>query len=86
VLANNILQQCISRRAEAAIGVSSWNRINGSSTSEIKVGDDADFILFGAKPSESRKMPRARKTVQDLINDAGFCRETVYKGALINSQ
>jgi len=53
---------------------------------EIRVGDDADLVVFGVKSDDKRRSPRARRTCQDLVNDAGFQRETVYKGVVVASQ
>lgn len=80
------LQQCVSTRAKTAIGANHYKSSSGSFDIEIRVGDDADFVIFGLKSEDGKRLPRGRRTCQDLVNDAGFHRETVYRGRVVSSR
>ena len=74
-----LLYECVSNRAKAAIG-------HGRSELELKVGDYADFVLFGEKKMEDEIYPgkaRRRNTIQEIIYDPPSERRTVYRGCLI---
>jgi hypothetical protein len=51
---------------------------------EIKEGDAADFVLYGAADTSSIRSFRHRKTVTQLVYDACRERTTVFKGAMVS--
>ena len=74
-----LLYECVSNRAKAAIGY-------GRSEWGLKVGDYADFVLFGEKKMEDEIYPgkaRRRNTIQEIVYDPPSERRTVYRGCLI---
>ena len=74
-----LLFECVSCRAKAAIG-------HPSSELGLKVGDYADFVLFGEKKTDDEIYPgktRRRNTIQEIIYDPPRERRTVYRGCLI---
>ncbi len=74
-----LLFECVSTRAKAAIG-------NARSELGLKEGDYADFVLFGAKKVGDETYlgkPRGRNTIQEIIYDPPHERRTVYRGCLI---
>lgn len=74
----DMLLQCVSNRAKLAIGLSPTM----SSGIELRIGDPADFVLFGSHArSESF---RARKTTQEIVYDAGYHRVTVFQGKVVS--
>lgn len=75
-----ILLQCVSGRAKEAIGLN----LSKSVKNEFKVGDPADFVLFGSEPNTTSRSFRSRKTVQELVYDAGHDRVTVFRGKSVS--
>ncbi|KAG9241224.1 hypothetical protein BJ878DRAFT_521759 [Calycina marina] len=75
-----VLYQCVSGRAKMAIGVLPWDE--SSSKLELKVGNRADFVAFGRKSGGGVDSIRARKSIQNVVNDAGHERETIYVGTI----
>jgi cytosine/adenosine deaminase-related metal-dependent hydrolase len=69
---SNDLQECVSSRAKAAIGLK-------AASLNIKVGDPADFVLFGKEDTEWR----TRRSITQVVYDAGDGRMTIYNGRLI---
>jgi hypothetical protein len=63
----------ISNRAKVAIGIT----LPLSYEMDIDVGDPADFVVIHNAESSTF---RARKTVHDLVYDAGQKRTTYYQG------
>lgn len=61
-----------------AIGVLPWD--DASVRTELKVGNSADLVAFGKKPDASANPVRARRSIQDVVNDAGRYRETLHIG------
>ena len=61
-------QETVSSRAKAAIGCE-------VTTSKLQVGEPADFVLF-----DSMKDWRARKSISEVIYDAGSKRLTIRRG------
>jgi hypothetical protein len=74
----DMLLQCVSSRAKLAIGLSP----KMSCGLEIQVGDRADFVLFGSQ-RESKSF-RSRKTIQELVYDAGNDRVTIFHGNVVS--
>lgn len=71
MLHTNCLQECVSNRAKAAIG------LNAPSLS-LKPGDPADLVIFdGASVGW-----RSRKSVAEAIYDPGNMRTTVKGGRI----
>lgn len=68
-MATDNCQQCISTRAKVTIG------LGGTVNLELKQGDPAHLVLFGSKSSKGF---RTRKTVQEVVYDAGRDRAVVY--------
>ena len=60
----------------AAIG------LGASSGLELKVGDVADFVLYGKVQEEGKEHPlyRRRTTVQEIVYDAGRDRIVIKNG------
>ncbi|KAH6670080.1 hypothetical protein B0J14DRAFT_597823 [Halenospora varia] len=75
----DILLECVSTRAKSAIGI--WPK---SSDLAIGEGSTADFVVFGNESASSTSTFRSRKTVQDIIYDAGQGRTTVYQGKIVS--
>jgi len=73
-----ILYQCVSSRAKQAIGLG-----GGTVDLELKVGDEADMVLFGVPKEEEPPLYRRRKTVQEIVYDAGPYRQVIKAGRLI---
>jgi len=71
-----ILFQCVSTRAKAAIGLAS------SVALELKEGDPADFVIFDTIDDKIRMKSNFRlpKAIQELIYDAGHDRITYKSG------
>ena len=57
-----------------------------SSGIEIAVGDPADFVIFGAKSAGGPRSFRSRKTTQELVNDAGQDRTTIFNGLVVSRE
>ena len=51
---------------------------------ELKVGDRADFVVFGKESSKARGSFRSRKTTQELVYDPGHERITVFGGRIVS--
>ena len=77
--ATELLFECVSNRAKAAIGLTRGQL-------GVKEGDNADFVLFGAKKMEDENSTwkaRRRNTLQEIIYDPPSERRTVFRGCLI---
>ena len=72
-----VRQECVSVRSRVAIGFK-------SGLIEMKEGDPADFVLFGKKFSSKIDHDRRRKTIQEIVYDAGPERSTVRSGAVLS--
>lgn len=76
-----LLFECVSTRAKAAIGHTGTDLV-------LKEGGYADFVLFGAKKTGDETYQgkaRRRNTIQEIIYDPPSERRTVYRGCLIAS-
>ena len=74
-----LLFECVSTRARAAIGLAKGEL-------GLKEGDYADFVLFCAKKSEDENTAykaRRRNTLQEIIYDPPGERRTVFRGCLL---
>ncbi len=74
-----LLFECVSNRAKAAIGYPRHEL-------ELKEGDYADFVLFGARKLGDENYlgkTRGRNTIQEIVYDPPSERRTVYRGCLI---
>ena len=74
-----LLFECVSNRAKAAIGQT-------KSELRLKVGNYADFVLFGTgKPEDEVLTSKARKryTIQEIVYDPPSERRTIYRGCLV---
>jgi len=71
-----IVQECISSRAKAAIGVQEL------SDSPIDVGKSGNMILFGPEKHVAMRSFREKKSIAELVYDGGRFekREVFYKG------
>ncbi|RAL61747.1 hypothetical protein DID88_002813 [Monilinia fructigena] len=67
-----ILLECVSTRARQAIGIYVEHNIN----SNLDIGSPSSFVIFGTKGSRNF---RARKSIQELVYDAGFERTTIFE-------
>lgn len=67
----------MSTRAKAAIGLGPSKFSTG-----LQVGDPANFIIFG-KSSSNLGSFRLRKSIQELVYDAGHERITVFNGTIV---
>ena len=72
-------QRCVSTGARRAIGL---GEVRGL---ELKVGDKADFTLYGTIQEDGMGNPlyRRRRTVQDIVCDAGEDRIVIKNGRRI---
>jgi hypothetical protein len=70
-LADTTLQEVVSSRAKAAIG-REYNSI------DLEPGAPADFVLFDSMDSGWR----CRKSIAEVVYDAGSTRQTVYQGRI----
>ena len=70
-LANTTMQEVVSSRAKAAIG-RDYNSL------DFEPGAPADFILFDSMESGWR----CRKSIAEVVYDAGSIRQTVYQGRI----
>ena len=76
-----LLFECVSCRAKAVIG-------RPSGELGLRVGDYADFVIFGEKKMDDEVYPgtaRNRNTIQEIIYDPPNKRRTVYRGCLIST-
>ncbi|KAM3078162.1 hypothetical protein ACMFMF_004570 [Clarireedia jacksonii] len=71
-----LILECVSTRARAAIGLGKNTHL------EIESGGPADFVAFNTNEPGNF---RARKSIQELVYDAGHCRTTVFRGKVIAS-
>ncbi|KAL8693796.1 MAG: hypothetical protein Q9218_001444 [Villophora microphyllina] len=69
-----ILYECVSTRAKAAIGCGDRKEL------EFHAGDEADFILFDVATYSGR---RGRRTLEELVYDPPRKRSNVHKGHTI---
>jgi hypothetical protein len=68
------MQETVSNRAKIVIG-------RDSTFLDLKPGQPADFVLFDTVESSWR----CRKSVVEVVYDAGNTRQTVFRGHLIAS-
>ncbi|KAF7940319.1 uncharacterized protein EAE98_000446 [Botrytis deweyae] len=71
-----ILLECVSTRARAAIGLDITRSL------KLEVGAPASFIIFGKNGARDF---RARKSIQELVYDAGVERTTIFEGKEVSS-
>jgi hypothetical protein len=71
-----LLYECVSTRAKAAIGYP---------TNPFAVGSDADFVLFERNGDEQGPISRqmGRRTLQEVVYDPPKERKTIFRGHLI---
>ena len=69
------MQETVSGRAKAAIG----HKLTPLS---VEPGQKADFVLFDSMDSGWR----CRKSVSEVVYDAGSCRQTIYKGRVASTR
>ena len=69
------MQETVSARAKAAIGCD-------STSLALEPGQPADFVLFDRMDGGWR----CRKSVVEVVYDAGHSRQTVFRGRLIASK
>ncbi|KAJ4381884.1 hypothetical protein N0V86_003252 [Didymella sp. IMI 355093] len=72
--ANAAVQEAVSSRAKAVIGYE-------ASTLSLEPGEPADFVLFDSMDSGWR----CRKSIAEVVYDAGTVRQTIYWGQAIAS-
>jgi dihydroorotase-like cyclic amidohydrolase len=70
-----IMQETVSTRAKAAIGCD-------ATSLALKPGQPADFVLFDRMDSGWH----CRKSVVEVVYDAGHTRQTIFRGRLIASK
>lgn len=68
-LANGSMQEAVSSRAKAAIG-------HEPVSLSLEPGEPADFVLFDSADSGWR----CRRSIAEVVYDAGYVRQTVYRG------
>ncbi|MCJ1473694.1 hypothetical protein MMC13_002345 [Lambiella insularis] len=68
-----VLYECVSTRAKEAIGL-------GESTAQIKTGDKADLVVFGKREGIVTSLYRWRRTVKEIVYDAGRERTVIKAG------
>jgi hypothetical protein len=51
---------------------------------ELDVGGPADFVIFGNKGTTRPRTFRARKSVQEVVYDAGQERTTIFNGKIVS--
>lgn len=51
---------------------------------EFAIGDAADFVVFGNKSASGSRAFRSRKSIQELVYDAGYHRTTIFKGKVVS--
>ncbi|KAF7868304.1 hypothetical protein EAF04_004836 [Stromatinia cepivora] len=66
-----ILLECVSTRARAAIGLDIMRNLR------MEMGSPASFVIFGTNGAQNF---RARKSIQELVYDAGVERTTIFEG------
>lgn len=66
------MQETVSSRAKSAIGCESTSLV-------LKPGQPADFVLFDKMDSGWH----CRKSVVEVVYDAGCTRQTVFRGRLV---
>lgn len=69
------MQETVSTRAKAAIGCETTDLI-------LKPGQPADFLMFDRIESGWR----SRKSIAEVVYDAGDTRRTIYRGRLTASR
>jgi hypothetical protein len=77
-VSNSVSQQCISTRAKMATGLGVNVDI------EIKEGDPADLVAFGAAGGFKTEGFRHKRTVSDLVYEPCRERMTVYAGVVVS--
>jgi dihydroorotase-like cyclic amidohydrolase len=68
------MQEAVSSRAKAAIGCD-------STSLDLQPGQPADFVLFDSVESGWR----CRKSIMEVVYDAGHVRQTIYQGRITAS-
>jgi dihydroorotase-like cyclic amidohydrolase len=66
------MQETVSSRAKTVIG-------QNSTTLDLESGQPADFVLFDTLESSWR----SRKSIVEVVYDAGTTRQTIFRGHLI---
>lgn len=66
-------QECVSSRAKTVIGCE-------ATSLDLIVGEPADFVIFDKVDAGWRN----RKSIQEVVYDAGHSRQTVRRGRLIS--
>lgn len=69
-----LLYECVSSRAKAAIGVAEQH---------LEVGAEASFVLFGMGVGEGGQ-GRGRRTLQEVVCDPPGERKTVFRGRIVD--
>lgn len=65
----SVVQEMVSSRAKVAVGIE-------ATSLGLQVGQPADFVLFDSMDSGWR----CRKSVSEVVYDAGRVRQTIYQG------
>ncbi|CAG8977085.1 hypothetical protein HYALB_00005793 [Hymenoscyphus albidus] len=73
-----LLLQCVTSRARNVIGLNS----SKANDMALLVGSPADLEVFGHESKASSRSFRARKTTQDIVNDAGYERTIIFQGKM----
>ncbi|KAG9233418.1 hypothetical protein BJ875DRAFT_464164 [Amylocarpus encephaloides] len=76
----DLLLQCVTSRARYAIGLN----FSLSDDMSLAAGDPADFVVFGNESSTGSRSFRARTSTQELVNDAGHERTTIFQGRVVS--
>jgi hypothetical protein len=69
------MQEAVSGRAKAALG-------HELISLGVKPGQEADFVLFDRMDSGWR----CRKSIAEVVYDAGSSRQTIYQGRVVSSR
>jgi len=59
--------------------------LSGSFDIDIKAGYPADFIVFGNQVGRGSSSFRCRKSIPELVYDAGSDRTTIFNGEVVSS-
>ena len=59
--------------------------LSGSLNIDIKAGYPADFIVFGNQVGRGAGSFRCRKSIQELVYDAGSDRTTIFNGEVVST-
>ena len=72
----------MSSRAKSAIGLSPFS----SRGTNVSVGESASFVVLGSKPNVKTRTFRQRRTIQELVYDAGREERTTYYNGVVVSR